>query len=128
MNDVNHNGFSWLAGYLDALGRIDIGVTSRESPARLCVASIDREFLKEFQAIGGGTIQLRPGDNRGRRQKLYRWQLCGWPAAVLLEQVAPFMRNSHRQRRAGRAIRQCERRYFKREKHRSTQGKHVCKH
>ena len=111
MNELNNNGFEWLAGYLDGCGRIAIGRSKRDSPARLDVVSIHREFLQEFIAIAGGTIQLRPSDNRGRRQKLYRWQLCGRPVGILLGNVGPFMRSSQRQRRVAKAIRECERRY-----------------
>lgn len=111
MSETNNNGFEWLAGYLDGCGRIAIGRSKRDSPARLDVVSIHREFLLEFVAIADGTIQLRPSDNRGRRQKLYRWQLCGKPVATLLESVGPLMRNGQRQRRVARAIKECKRRY-----------------
>jgi LAGLIDADG-like domain len=92
---TNAMQFAWLAGWFSGDGHISIGRTTRQSAVRLEGSSCDRALLQHVQAIAGcGTIYSRPSDRRGRngrRKQLFRWQLGGKPAVVLLSKLQPLL-------------------------------------
>jgi hypothetical protein len=111
----------WLAGWFDGHGVISIGKTRRQSAVRLDGSSCDRSIVERVRAIAGGNLQTRPTDARGQRadpnsmakygyrngglrQRLFRWQLCGEKAAVLLQTLMPLMVSETRREKAAAAI------------------------
>jgi len=88
----NELNLHWLAGVFDAGCHISIGETTRQSRVSFEATSADRGLLQHIRSIvGAGGIYRRPGDKRGRRKPLYRWQLRGKPAIELLGELEPLL-------------------------------------
>ena len=99
--------FRWLAGFASAR----LGIRCFERHQRLILrlesSSCDRGVLRHIQSQVGGTVRVRPSDEKGhngRHQHLYRWRLSGNRAVVLLSGLSEHM-VSRRQVKAEKVLR-----------------------
>jgi DNA modification methylase len=97
---------AWLAGWLDGEGTISFVERDRGAnhtathDVRVFITNTDREPLDYFAAISGGKVyQHEDGtrDNRYGSRPCYRWQMGTHDAALLIQELYPYLRTKRRQ-------------------------------